>query len=368
MNIEFFMPARIVMGPRCIEEHSGLFGRLGSKALIVTGRHSAKLNGSEQDVRAALHKEGIPYALFDKVENNPPVQNARDAAEIARKEKVDFVIGIGGGSPLDAAKVVAILATNRLGDEDLFSGVFPCKPLPVAAVPTTAGTGSEVTQYAIMTWHAIKNKKSVASNEIIPQLAFLDAGYTETLPLNVTVNTALDALSHALEGYMSVRSTELSDLFAAESMKIIGRALHELVDAANVSRAVREKLLYASMLGGIVITHTGTTAVHALGYPLTYFLNIDHGRANGLLLHGYLEFLAADFRERVGKALNYMGCRNLNEFRDLVNALVGQKERISAEEIENFSSLSSSAGQLPLTLKVPSIDDIRLMYKQGFGH
>jgi alcohol dehydrogenase class IV len=368
MNINFFMPARVLMGPECVIENSVLFRKLGSKAIIITGRESAKLNGSEREVRAALEKEGIPYVIFDETENNPSVQNVRNAADIARKHGVDFVIGVGGGSPLDAAKVVAILAVNKLDDEELFSGVFPRRPLPVAAVPTTAGTGSEVTQYAIMTWHAIENKKSVASQEIIPQLAFLDARYTETLPLNVTVNTALDALSHSMEGFMSVRSTELSDLFAMESMRLIGQTLPGLVDASKIGFNVREKLLYASMLGGVVITHTGTTAVHALGYPLTYFMNIDHGRANALLLHGYLEFLSKSFGERVGRALSCMGFAGLDEFGEMVERLLGPKERVTPGEIEKFVSHTAAAKQLLFTIKTPTVADIRTMYKQAFGH
>jgi alcohol dehydrogenase class IV len=367
MNLSYFMPARIIMGPGCVIEHSHLFRKLGSKAMIVTGKHSAKHNGSEQDVRAALEKEGIPYVIFDQIENNPPVQNSRDASDMARKHEVDFVVGVGGGSPLDAAKVIAILATNSLTDEKLFSGIFHSKPLPIAAVPTTAGTGSEVTRYAIMTCHAIQNKKSIASEAIIPRLAFLDARYTETLPLSITVNTALDALSHSIEGYMSVKSTELSDLFASESMRIIGKGLPLLLDDTRINHALRERLLYASMLAGIVITHTGTTAVHALGYPLTYFRDIDHGRANGLLLHGYLKFLFTGFSNHVNHVLNCMGLSNLDEFGDLVNRLLGKKENISAEEIEKFSSISANARQLPFTIKTPNIDDIRIMYKQSFG-
>jgi len=366
MNINFYMPARIVSGAGCVREHSGLFKNIGSKAIIVTGKNSAKLNGSEQDARAALEKEGIPYVVFDRIENNPPVQNARDAADAARKEGADFVIGIGGGSPLDAAKATAILATNDLSDEELFSAVFPRKPLPIAAIPTTAGSGSEVTQYAILTWYAIENKKSIASQEIIPQLAFLDARYTETLPMSVTVNTALDALSHSIEGFMSVKANELSDLFALESVRIIGRALPGLVDAVTVDFSVRERLLYASTLGGIVITHTGTTAVHALGYPLTYFRNIDHGRANALLLHGYLEFLSKSLDDRVGQILNSMKLSSLDEFGKLVNRLIGPKENVSAEEIEIFSSHTVNAKQLQLMHKAPSIDDIRAMYERGF--
>jgi len=367
MKINFFMPARVMMGKECVIENSGLFGKLGSKALIVTGRESAKLNGSEREIRAALEKEGIPYVIFDETESNPSVENVRKAADIARKHGVDFVIGAGGGSSLDAAKGVAILAANKLSDEDLFSGVFPAKPLPVAAVPTTSGTGSEVTQYAIMTWHTIKNKKSVASQEIIPHLAFLDARYTETLPLNVTVNTALDALSHSLEGFMSVKATELSDLFAVESMRIIGQTLPRLIDASKIGFDTREKLLYASTLGGIVINHTGTTAVHALGYPLTYFRDIDHGRANALLLHGYLEFLSKSCGERVSRALSCMGFCNLNEFGDMVDSLLGQKEHVAPDEIENYVKHTADAKQLSCTIKAPGPADIRVMYKHAFG-
>jgi len=218
----FYVPTKIIIGRNCIQENASLFSALGTRALIVTGKRSAKTNGAERGVRRALEERSIPAVIFDRVESNPSTTVARKAAELAREQKIDLVIWIGGGSPLNAAKVAAVLATSRIDDETLFANAFAQKPLPVVAVPTTAGTGSEVTQYAMMTNDKVRSKRFVISDDIIPRVAFLDATYTENLPLNVTVNTALDALSHAVEGFLSKRATEMSSFIALESMRLLG--------------------------------------------------------------------------------------------------------------------------------------------------
>ncbi len=339
---------------------------MGTRALIVTGKRSAKTNGAEQDVRRALEKQSIPAVLFDRVESNPSTTVARAAAELAREYKADLVIGIGGGSPLDAAKVAAVLATNRIDDETLFSNTFARKPLPVVAVPTTAGTGSEVTQYAMMTNDKVQSKSFVISDDIIPRIAFLDAAYTEDLPLSVTRNTALDALSHAVEGYLSKRATEMSSFIALESIRRMGRCLPMLRQGANLDLNVREQLLTASLLAGIVIAQTGTTVLHAMGYSLTYFKKIEHGRANGLLMSDYLQYLLPEHQEKVMTVLMTLGLDGIADLKALINDLLGDKEGISDKEISSFTAITMKARNLPFTLKAPSQADIEGMFRSSF--
>jgi len=362
----FYIPTRIIIGKNCIRENTFLFPALGTKALIVTGKRSAKANGSEHDVRRALQERSIPSVIFDDVESNPPTTVARAAAELAREEKADFVIGIGGGSPLDAAKVAAVLATNRIGDETLFSNDFAQKPLPVVAVPTTAGTGSEVTQYAMMTNDRIQSKSFVISDDIMPRIAFLDAAYTESLPLPVTRNTALDALSHAVESYLSKRATEMSSFIALESMKRLGRHLPMMRHGADLDFNVREQLLSASLLGGIAIAQTGTTVLHAMGYSLTYFKRIEHGRANGLLMGDYLQYLLPEHQEKVMTVLRTLGLNGIADLKALIDDLVGDKEMISEQEISAFSAIAMRARNIPFTLKSPSQADIEEMLRRSF--
>jgi len=174
MNLKYYMPTKVIAGPGCVAANAGLFPKYGSRALVMTGRTSAKKNGSLKDVEAALSSQGIEHSLFDRGDSNPGIANCRAAAEAARDFRADFIVGIGGGSPLDAAKAAAILARNELTDAQVFGGEYPAGALPLVAIPTTAGTGSEVTQYAILTNDSIESKSSISSELIFPVLAFLD--------------------------------------------------------------------------------------------------------------------------------------------------------------------------------------------------
>jgi len=366
MTMCFYLPTKIIIGKDCIRENTPLFSAIGTRALIVTGKRSARTSGAEHDVRRALEERSIPTAIYDRVESDPSTTVARAAAEMAREHRADLVIGIGGGSPLDAAKAAAVLATNSIDDETLFANDFAQKPLPIIAVPTTAGTGSEVTPYAMMTNDKVQSKSFVISDDIIPRVAFIDATYTATLPLPVTRNTALDALSHAMEGYLSKRATEMSSFIALESMKGLGRCLPMLSHGASLDLAVREQLLYSSLLAGIVISQTGTTVLHAMGYSLTYFKKIEHGRANGLLMADYLHYLLPEHQEKVMTVLGTLGFSSIADLKALIGELVGSKERLSEKEIAAFSVIAMKARNMPFTLRAPSQADLEGMFRSSF--
>ncbi|CUH94872.1 hypothetical protein P22_0938 [Propionispora sp. 2/2-37] len=364
--MKFFMPTKVCSGKGCIVEHAAQLKTLGNKALIITGKKSAKANGSLHDVQAALDSLQIAYCVFDRINSNPSLATARDGARAAKEFGAEFVIGIGGGSAMDAAKAIAVLAFNELDDKTLFSGPYANPVLPIVAVPTTAGTGSEVTQYSILTDDRLETKSSIASEAIFPRIAFLDASYTEKLPVPVTINTAVDALSHAVEGYLSVKATEVSNILAAESMAIIGKCL-PLLDKGPLGFAVREQLLYASMLAGMVIAHTGTTALHSMGYSLTYFKDIDHGRANGLLMHEYLEFIACHHADAVEKITGLLGMKNLSELKVCLDRLLKEKETISKQEAQRFSAKALQAKNLLNTIRKPAREDLEKIIAKSFA-
>jgi alcohol dehydrogenase class IV len=342
-------------------EHSALLARLGTKALVVTGAHSARANGSLADVEAALRKEGIAYAIYDKVPPNPGIADAREGAAAAIEAHADFVIGIGGGSPLDAAKAIAVLARNQLDDERLFQNAFPNAPLPIAAVPTTAGTGSEVTQYSILTNARLETKTSIASESIFPKVAFLDAAYTASLPLRVTVNTAVDALSHAVEGFLSVKATAFSDGMAISALNLLGAALPKL--SGDIGPELRQSLLDASSLAGMVIAQAGTTAGHAMGYSLTFFKDIDHGRANGLTMAAYLEFLADQNEPKLSRLLAALGIPHLGALKELLDSLLGEREGVSLAEIKKYASISIKAKNIGNAPKKMAEGDLVAIYR-----
>lgn len=373
MITRFYMPTKVMSGRDCIAAGAGIFKALGRKALIVTGAGSSKKNGSERDVKAALDSAGISYLVYDRVRSNPTVSCAYEGASVARENGVDFIVAIGGGSPMDAGKAIALLAAQDVGEEKLFSGAYESKALPVAVVPTTAGTGSDVTQYSVLVDERTRTKASIASDILFPKVAFLDAKYMDQLPAAITVNTAVDALSHAMEGMLSVKATHVSDALALESIRLIAGCVPELLkavvskSAAAIGPGTRERLLEASFLAGIVISHTGTTAVHAMGYPLTCLRDIDHGRANGLLMGEYLRLVGRERPELTGRIFGAMGLSGTDEFKELLKRLLGEKEDITPEEIRNYSTMAIKAGNIANCVVKPKEEDLIEIYTVSFA-
>ncbi|MGN1116339.1 MAG: iron-containing alcohol dehydrogenase, partial [Candidatus Ornithomonoglobus sp.] len=175
----FHMPTKITVGTNAVKENTADL-ILGTRAMIVTGKSSGKKSGALDDVTDALTQNNIPYLIYDKIENNPTIESTAEGGAAARGFGADFLIGIGGGSPLDAAKAIAVYAVNEPKDGsdfelyDIFNGSYKNKPLPMAGIPTTAGTGSEATPYSILTLHRDKNKKSFSSPDVFYKTAFID--------------------------------------------------------------------------------------------------------------------------------------------------------------------------------------------------
>ncbi|MFA5675803.1 MAG: iron-containing alcohol dehydrogenase family protein [Christensenellales bacterium] len=365
MKLTYHMSTKVIMGEKCIRDNAELIRGMGKRALIVTGASSAKLCGALDDVTASLKSAGKSHVIYDKVMNNPTVDCVYDGAAIARREGTDFVIAIGGGSPMDAAKAIALLARQIMPRKKLFSGEFGTDVLPMAHVPTTAGTGSEVTPYAILTNDEIHSKQSISSPALFPKYAFLDVRYLNSLPHQAAVNTAIDALSHAVEGMLTVRAGIMSDLIARESISRIS-ACFDALTGRSLDKENKEQLLYGSMLAGIVIANTGTTALHSMGYPLTYYKNIEHGRANGLLMAAYLEFLNTHVPEKISEILSLMNIDSVNSLRLLLDKLLGGKEAVTLKEIEQYAENSSMSKNVKNTIYEPSVTDMQGIYRQSF--
>ena len=202
--MDFYMPTKVHLEKGCVKKYTKELTSLGTKALIVTGRSSSKKNGSLSDVTQALTSEGVLYIMFDEIEENPSVETVMKGAKIGIDEHVDFVIGIGGGSPMDAAKGIALMIANPEENESLLYESRPAPYLPVVAVPTTAGTGSEVTPWAILTRHDERTKRSLA-HRIFPTLALVDYSYMAFASRDIIVCTAIDALAHLIESYLNTK-------------------------------------------------------------------------------------------------------------------------------------------------------------------
>ncbi|NLX70954.1 MAG: iron-containing alcohol dehydrogenase [Clostridiales bacterium] len=333
MEFRYLMPTEIFFGEDVVLKNKEVFSAIGRKALIVTGRRSAKINGSYDDVRQALSETGVEYVLFDEVEENPSLETIEKGREIGKKNQVDFVIGIGGGSPMDAAKAIALFIKNPEINKDNIFSAGKLDSIPVVAVPTTSGTGSEVTQYSVVTTHKEKTKKNLGQS-IFPKAAFIDVKYTYNLPYNITVNTAIDAFSHLVEGYLNTGSTFMSDIYGEKGFELFKYCFEKLINK-DLNPEFRKKVMLASVMGGIQIAQTGTSLPHGMGYALTYFKGLPHGLANGILTIEYLKSFKD--KTKIERMLNILGLSNLGELAAILNSLIDVKIDITEEEINEYS-------------------------------
>lgn len=354
----YYMPVKVIAGRDCVEKRASLLSELGKRALIVTGKSSAH-NGALKDMQEALVRNGQEVCVFDEVTPNPTVACVQKGAETARAFSADFVVGIGGGSPLDAAKAVAALARQPRGNKEIFSGCWTRDVLPVVALPTTAGTGSEVTQYAVLTDDVRETKTSISSPAMFPRLAFLDGKYMETLDRKNTVHTAADALSHAVEGMFTEKSTPVSDVAALESIRLLFSLFPELEKAEpKLSLNDRDTLLYASMLAGTVIAQSGTTAVHAMGYFLTYYHGTDHGEANGVLLGEMLALCFERLPRTVEKILHAAGLPDVDSFKGSLRRLLNEHGRYASNDLKSYAERAAANPKLASVVYRPDEKDI----------
>lgn len=286
LDLSYYMPVRMIYGEDCVQGNQEVFAPFGKTCMLVTGRHSAKASGAFDDVAGALKQNGIDFILFDEVEPNPLLSTCKRAGDIARENHVDFIIGIGGGSPLDAAKAVSVFAANDIENpSDIYDNTYP--HLPFFLVGTTAGTGSEVTPYSVLIVDEENRKKTVRG--LFAEACFCDYRYTESLNYDVTISTALDALSHCIEGYFVSTAGTLSDQFAIAGIKLILEVLTDAPLNGVFSQKQRQKLYAASLYGGLTITKTGTSFCHSLGYFLTEDYGVAHGVACAVFLPAYLK-------------------------------------------------------------------------------
>ncbi len=334
MDAGFYVPVRIVGGEDCVKKGAQHFARFGQQALIVCGK-SAASNGALDDVKEVLSVNGQRGIVYDAIPQNPTVASVMEGARIARENRVNFIIAIGGGSPMDAAKAIAMLACQDI-PEGLFAHKIGNAVLPMIHIPTTAGTGSEVTPYAIITNDELQTKQSISSPALFPHIAFLDGKYMAHLPQDVTVNTAIDAISHAVEGMLSVRAGGMSDLFAKQALSLLMREYENLL-AGSYTLADRQNLLYGSALAGMVIANTGTTPVHGMGYSLTYFHGVPHGRANGLLLPNFLKECEKIWMGSTRKVFDALGM-DVQEFAQKLKALLGRHKKLSEAELRDYAA------------------------------
>jgi alcohol dehydrogenase len=257
--------------------------------LVVIDKNLVQ-TGLLDQITKVLIPGGIKFSVFDKVVPEPPIELADEGAKLAVKNKCDIVIGVGGGSAMDVAKAIAVLAANKASAVDYLGlNKVPGPGLPKIMIPTTAGTGSEVTFTAVFVRKNLKKKEGMNSPYLYPELALLDPELTLTLPPVPTAQTGLDALCHAIESYTSVNASPMSEMFSLEAIALIAENLRTCVhDGKNIE--ARERMLLGSLYAGIGLANAGVTAVHSLSYPLGGQYGVGHGLANTMMLPAVMAF------------------------------------------------------------------------------
>lgn len=365
------IPTKIFKGENCLLENSKEV-IIGKKAMIVTGKTSGEKSGALGDVITILEKNNVEYLLYNKITNNPTIEETVEGGKCARDFGADFLIGIGGGSPLDAAKAISVYAKNTPCENsdfemyDIFSGTFKNEPLPMIAIPTTAGTGSEATQYSILTLHKEKTKRSFGSDKVFYKKAFLDGRYNHNIPLQIARNTYVDTLCHLIEGYTNKKSSDKTDDAAIKGLKLLGNYKNKFING-DFTVDDCTNLLYGSSIGGAVIAHTGTTIIHSMGYSFTYYKDIPHGRANGILLNEYMKETLKVLPDKVNNILNALNFSSPEEFYNYIDSIIYLEEKISEEEILEWAKTSILAKNVPTCPFDVDYEKEVCIYKKSIG-
>lgn len=299
MSSSFIMPKQIISGAGALKQAEGSLAGLGKKALVVTDEVMIRL-GNLAHVEEALQNCGISYAVYSGISGEPTDVMIAEGLEIYKREGCDFLVALGGGSPIDSMKAIGALVGNGGVITDYLGRVIEKPTPPMAAVPTTAGTGSEATQFTIITDTKRDIKMLLKGAVLMPTLAVIDPRFTVTAPPAITAATGLDALTHAVEAYTSRKAQPLSDVFALSAVKRIFTWLPEAFRNGGSVQA-REEMSLAALEAGIAFNNASVTIVHGMSRPIGALFHVPHGISNAMLLEKCLSYALDGAYERFGR-------------------------------------------------------------------
>ncbi len=356
--MKLHIPVQIIAEENCIKNNSEIFKNTGNKPLIVTYPPSLQ-NGALDDVKTVI--EG--FELYMDSPQNPSLDDVRHICKQNAISNCDYIIAIGGGSVIDLAKAIAIIATNNIDAKELYTTSVPNAPLSIIAIPTTCGTGSEVTPVSVLT--VGDTKLSFSKDCIIPKYALLDAKYIANLPMHLKRYTAVDAFCHCAEGYLMV-DDDPSDMFAESAFNIFAECMPSLI-SGEFSKETDNRLLYMGTLGGLTINITRTAAPHAMGYVLTVKKGLHHGLACGLLIGEYIAFSYEAKRDKINKLLSILKVKSIEELKEMLNKILNYTERFTQEEIAYFTEITYKPATGKPNPKPLTKEDVYNIYTEAIG-
>ncbi|MDF2713230.1 MAG: Iron-containing alcohol dehydrogenase [Paenibacillus sp.] len=377
----FIIPEKTVYGNGSLAEVGRISSGLGRRALIVCDPTVAKL-GFLGDCERYLDELSISCSRYAGVATEPTTFHVKEALEIAKRSACDLIIAIGGGSAIDTAKAVAVLATNdgELSEYAAGKRRFSQRPLPFIAIPTTAGTGSEVTKVTVITDPVSEVKMMIADPLLTPAVALIDPLLTHSCPAAVTAATGIDALCHAIEAYLSRKAHPMTDLYALKAIDLIAQYL-PLAYADGRQTEARERVAFGSMLAGAAFSNASVTLVHGMSRPIGAMFHVPHGVSNAMLLPAVLEFTQRECPERLARIGRILSedidspegtiawvkrlCRDLK----IVNMRQwgierGELERRAAKMAQDALNSGSPAN----TPRIPTQVDIVELYRKAYDY
>lgn len=304
----FVMPNRVITGEHGLETSQEYMKDFGKKAFIVTDQMMIDL-GNGEVIKKCLQQQNIKYEVFPGINGEPTDQMIEEGLRLYEESKCDFFIALGGGSPIDSMKAIATLAASGGKIADYMGKVIEKKVPPMVAIPTTAGTGSEATQFTIITDTVNQVKMLLKGSALMPNLAVVDPRFTMTAPPKITAATGLDALTHAIEAYTSRKAQPLSDIFAKSAVERIFKALPTAFkDGKNVN--AREQMSIASLEAGIAFNNASVTIIHGMSRPIGALYHVAHGLSNAMLLKECFSYVldgAYDRFAELGRIIHVAG-------------------------------------------------------------
>ena len=352
-----------------------------NKALVVTDAMLVKCGVAEK-IENVLKDGGISYEIDDEVKPNPTIANVHTGLDKLKASGADFIIAVGGGSVIDTAKAIAVIANNP-DNYDVVSleGVDKSKnpPMPIIAVPTTAGTGSETTMDYVITNTEQKRKMACMDSMVVPVVAILDTDIMASLPLKMTAATAMDALTHAVESYLSKGAFDFSEMLSLKAVSLISANFLKVIKNLNDLEA-RKALAMAQYMAGMSFTNVGLGIVHSMAHPLSAFYDVPHGVANALILPYVLKFNSVacedkmitlakafdpEFDERYGSEAATERCVELiNTFNSVAGLPHKLKEiNVNKEDIDALAGEALNDAATPDNRREVNIEDFKKLYK-----
>lgn len=380
MAREFIVPGQIISGSGALNMAETVLKGLGKKALIVTDKVMIQL-GNCAKVEAALKNQGVTYAIYSEIVGEPTDTMIENGLKLYKEEGCDFLVALGGGSPIDSMKAIGSLVINGGNISDYMGKVIDVEVPPMVAIPTTAGTGSEATQFTIIT-DTKKNIKMLLKGKVLmPSLAIIDPQFTMTAPPKITAATGLDALCHAVEAYTSRKAQTLSDTFAMSAVKRIFKYLPAAFKDGSNEEA-RVQMSVAALEAGIAFNNASVTIIHGMSRPIGALFHVAHGLSNAMLLKECLTFALegaydrfAELGRAVGVAADTDSDKEASEkFLAAVDAIAKELETPTLAEfgidkdeffkvIDKMAFDAMDSGSPQNTMRDVTEDDVKQIYR-----